>query len=74
MIHQNNYVKLEAKNLIKEITKACDIKAFKEIKTFKGKEFQKTILAVNDFWNQLYFCIYWFWTMGENNNKYKFFI
>ncbi len=32
-----------AKNLIKEITKACDIKTYKEIKTFKGKEFQKTI-------------------------------
>ena len=31
-----------AKNLIKEIINACEIKSYKELKTFKGSEFSKT--------------------------------
>ncbi len=34
-----------AKNLIKSILKECDIKSFKEIKTFKGSEFEGTICS-----------------------------
>ena len=32
-----------AKNLIKEITESCGLKNFKELKTFKGSAFKKTI-------------------------------
>ena len=34
-----------AKNLIKEIVNACEIKNYKELKTFKGLEFHKTICS-----------------------------
>ncbi len=34
-----------AKNLVKEITKNCEIKNYKEIKIFKGSEFKKTICS-----------------------------
>jgi len=34
-----------AKNLINDITKQCEIKNFKEIKTFKGSEFKGTICS-----------------------------
>ena len=34
-----------AKNLISDITKQCEIKNFKEIKTFKGSEFKGTICS-----------------------------
>jgi len=34
-----------AKNLVNEIIKACEIKDYKEIKTFKGSEFKKTICS-----------------------------
>ena len=34
-----------AKNLVEEITKACDIKKYKEIKVFKGSEFKNTICS-----------------------------
>ncbi len=34
-----------ATNLVKEITEICEIKNYKEIKTFKGSEFQKTICS-----------------------------
>ena len=34
-----------AKNLIESITKACDIKSYKELKTFKGSEFIGTICS-----------------------------
>ena len=34
-----------AKNLINEITNLCEIKSYKEIKTFKGSAFKKTICS-----------------------------
>ena len=34
-----------AKNLIKSITEECEIKNFKEIKTFKGSEFEGTVCS-----------------------------
>tara|TARA_A100001015_G_scaffold215418_1_gene241852 strand:- start:1066 stop:3792 length:2727 start_codon:yes stop_codon:yes gene_type:complete len=34
-----------AKNLINEIISACEIKSYKELKTFKGSEFSKTICS-----------------------------
>ncbi len=34
-----------AKNLINEITKLCEIKSYKEIKTFKGSAFKNTICS-----------------------------
>ncbi len=34
-----------AKNLIKSITEECEIKKFKEIKTFKGSEFEGTVCS-----------------------------
>ena len=34
-----------AKNLVKEITNACEIKSYRELKTFKGSELNKTICS-----------------------------
>jgi len=45
-----------AKNLINEITKQCDIKNYKELKTFKGSEFIGTI------------CYHPFFKMGYEHN------
>ena len=45
-----------AKNLINEITKQCDIKNYKELKTFKGSEFIGTV------------CYHPFFKMGYEHN------
>ena len=34
-----------AKNLIESITKECEIKNYKELKTFKGSEFRRHYLS-----------------------------
>jgi len=41
--HFKNKRIVVAKNLIESITKECEIKNYKEIKTFKGSEFKETI-------------------------------
>ncbi len=43
--HFNEKKIVVAKNLIKSITEECEIKNFKEIKTFKGSEFEGTICS-----------------------------
>ena len=43
--HFKNKKIVVAKNLIESITKECEIKSFKELKTFKGSEFQGTICS-----------------------------